>query len=334
MIHAYAAPGAGKAFELFEFDPGPLRFDEVEIQVEFCGICHSDLSMWLNEWGQSQFPLVPGHEVVGKVSAVGESVEHPAIGQRVGLGWWCRSCLLCDQCLQGHHNRCQHVPIGSATIVGRHGGFADRVRCQSAWAFAIPDGVESRTAGPLFCGGATVFAPFVENNIRPTDRVAVVGIGGLGHLAIQFAHAWGCEVTACSTSPDKEAEARQLGAHHFIASRDPAALRAAANRFDMVLVTTNAQLDWDAYVNTLRPGGKLHIVGAVSHVNFSWFPVLIGDRSIGGSPAGSPAAVRQMLEFCAAPNPAGYGGVPHVTSKRCNGEAAHGIAQVSTCSGQ
>ena len=299
MIKAYAAASAGKPLEPFEFDPGPLLGDEVEIQVEYCGICHSDLSMWLNEWGQSLFPLVPGHEVVGKIAALGESVTHLTVGQRVGLGWWCRSCLVCDQCLQGHHNRCQQVPNGSATIVGRHGGFADKVRCQAAWAFPLPDGVEPSTAGPLFCGGATVFAPFVENDIRPTDCVAVVGIGGLGHMALRFAQAWGCEVTAFSTSPDKEAEARHLGAHHFVASRDPAALRRAANRFDMVLVTVNAQLDWDAYVNTLRPGGKLHVVGAVTHVNVSWFPVLIGDRSIGGSPAASPATVRRMLIFSA-----------------------------------
>ena len=299
MIKAYAAPGPGKSLEPFEFDPGPLRHDEVEIQVEYCGICHSDLSMWINEWGQSQFPLVPGHEVVGRISAAGESVRHLSVGNRVGLGWWCRSCLVCDQCLSGHHHRCQQVPLGSATIVGRHGGFADKVRCQAPWAFPLSDGVEPRTAGPLFCGGATVFAPFVENDIRPTDMVAVVGIGGLGHMALRFAHAWGCEVTAFSTSPDKEAEARQLGAHHFVASRDPAALRAAANCFDMVLVTVNAQLDWDAYVNTLRPGGKLHIVGAVANVNVAWFPMLVGDRSIGGSPVASPATIRSMLEFCA-----------------------------------
>ncbi|MEQ8848632.1 NAD(P)-dependent alcohol dehydrogenase [Botrimarina sp.] len=296
MIRAYAAQSPESPIEPIEYDPGPLGRDEVEVAVEFCGICHSDLSMQKNEWGMTQYPFVGGHEIAGRVVAVGEGVQSVAEGQLVGVGWTAASCLACDQCLSGYQNRCASA---KGTIVGRHGGFADRVRAQAAWTLPIPDGVEAADCGPLFCGGLTVFAPLYENNIRPTDRVAVVGIGGLGHMALQFAKAWGCEVTAFSTSPDKEEEAREMGAHHFLNSRDAAALEKAAGSFDMVLVTVNAPLDWDAYIATLRPGGKLHLVGAAEKVTATVFPLIMGERSIGGSPTGSIVRAAQMLDFAA-----------------------------------
>lgn len=297
-ITAMAAKEKGADLERFEYDPGTLADDAVEINVEYCGLCHSDMSMLDNEWEMSEYPLVPGHEVVGTIAAIGSNVQHLQKGQRVGLGWKARSCLVCNECMGGHHNRCQGIEQGGDTIVGRHGGFANKVRCQAAWAIPLPDGVEAKSAGPLFCGGITVFNPFVQNEIRPTQRVGVVGIGGLGHMALAFANKWGCEVTAFSTSPEKEDEARSLGAHHFLSSKDEDALEKAANSFDMLLVTVAAPLNWDAYVQTLRPGGKLHIVGAVPSVEVTWFPLIAGDKSIGGSPLGSPATIRDMLEFC------------------------------------
>ncbi|TWU46822.1 NADPH-dependent aldehyde reductase Ahr [Rubripirellula reticaptiva] len=296
-IRAYAAFEQGKPLEPFEYEPGELSADEVEIKVEFCGICHSDLSMLDNDWGMTSYPLVPGHEVVGTISQVGSAVSHLGPGQRVGLGWMCRSCLVCDQCMSGNHNRCQEVEAGGATIIGRHGGFADHVRCQASWAIPLPEGVDPKSAGPLFCGGLTVFNPFVKNEIKPTQRVGIVGIGGLGHMAVKFANKWGCEVTAFSTSPEKESEARELGAHRFLNSKDAESLKSATGSLDMVLVTVNAPLDWDAYVNTLRPGGKIHIVGALPSVEVSWFPMLMGEKSLGGSPIGSPQTTRDMLEF-------------------------------------
>ncbi|TWU29973.1 NADPH-dependent aldehyde reductase Ahr [Bythopirellula polymerisocia] len=296
MFHGFAASSPEADWEAFEFDPGPLGYDEVEVEVEYCGICHSDLSMKKNEWGMTSYPFVGGHEVAGRIVALGEGVEGLEVGQRVGVGWTSASCLHCDQCLSGYQNRCLQA---QGTIVGRHGGFADRVRAQAAWTIPIPEGLDSVDCGPLFCGGLTVFDPFVENNILPTARVAVVGIGGLGHMALKFARAWGCEVTALSTSPDKEEEARQMGAHHFLNSRDSEALAAAAGSFDMVLVTVNAPLDWDAYINTLRPGGKLHLVGAAEKITATVFPLILGQRSIGGSPTGGIVRAKEMIDFCA-----------------------------------
>jgi len=288
-IQAYAAKKPHDKLEYFEYDLGNIKPDEIEIDIEYCGICHSDLSMLDNDWGLTEYPIVPGHEIIGKVSEIGSMVEHLKVGQHVGIGWRARSCLVCDQCLSGNHHRCLR---GEDVIVGRHGGYADKLRCQGIWAFTLPQNIDVKSAGPLFCGGITVFNPIILNNIKSTDHVAVVGIGGLGHLALKFLDAWGCEVTAFSTNPDKEKETRHYGADHFVNSKEAGILESIANRFDMVLVTTNVDLDWDAYINTLKPGGKLHIVGAAPSIHTSVFPLISGERSIGGSP------IKMMLDFC------------------------------------
>jgi uncharacterized zinc-type alcohol dehydrogenase-like protein len=298
MFHAYALHAKGGEFKPFAFDPGVLGADEVEVRVLSCGICHSDLSMADNEWGMTRYPFVGGHEVVGTVEAVGPSVRGHRVGDVVGIGWFSGSCMHCDPCLSGHHNLCA---AAQGVIVGRHGGFADRVRCSAAWATKLPAGIDVADAGPLFCGGVTVFSPIVQHRVMPTARVGVIGVGGLGHLAIMFLNKWGCEVTAFSTTPDKEPEARSLGAHRFVATKDPKALQAEASRHDFILNTTNARLDWDAYANALAPRGVLHTVGAVlgGFGVSSAFPLILAQRSLSGSPVGSPATVRTMLDFCA-----------------------------------
>ena len=297
MIKAYAASEAGGELKPFEYDPGPLGSDEVEIEVEHCGICHSDLSMLDNEWGMTQYPLVPGHEVVGTISRVGDEVSNLQVGQRVGLGWHAGYCMTCPSCMAGDHNLCA---AGEGTIVGRHGGFADRVRAQAASVVPLPDGVDMESAGPLFCGGITVFNPLVQFDVKPTDRVGVIGIGGLGHMALQFLNAWGCEVTAFTSSEDKKKEALELGAHHTINSRDPDEIEAAAGQFDMILSTVNVKLDWNAYVATLQPKGRLHFVGAtLEPLDLGVFPLIMAQRSVSGSPVGSPATIATMLDFAA-----------------------------------
>jgi len=180
---AYAATAKGQPLKSFEFDPGPLRDEQVEIKVSHCGICHSDLSMLDNEWGMSAYPFVPGHEVVGTIVAVGDAVKRVKVGDRVGLGCYSASCMSCPQCLASDHNLCATV---EQTIVGRHGGFADRVRTHWLWATPLPAALDPVKAGQPFCGGITVFNPIVQSGLQPTDRVSVIGIGGLGHLALQF----------------------------------------------------------------------------------------------------------------------------------------------------
>lgn len=183
-IKAWAAKGPKQKLELYEYDPGDLNSDEVEIQDEKCGICHSDLSIIDNEWGISSYPVVPGHETIGRVVALGSAAKGLKIGQRVGVGWGAGSCMHCRECLSGDQNLCaENVP----TIVGHQGGFADRVRAQWPWAIPLPESLAGMEAGPLLCGGVTVFGPLQQFGIKPTDRVGVVGIGGLGHMALQFA---------------------------------------------------------------------------------------------------------------------------------------------------
>lgn len=296
-FRAYAAEKAGAELKPFEYDPGTLRDDQVDIAVESCGVCHSDMSMLNNEWGISQYPFVPGHEVVGKIRAVGRSVKHLSIGQRVGVGWYSGSCMTCPQCMSGDHNLCA---TSESTIVGRYGGFADHVRCQATWATPIPDSLDPEKAGPLFCGGITVFNPIVQFGVLPTHRVGVIGIGGLGHLALQFLNKWGCEVVAFTSSDSKKAEAMRLGAHHAISSRDEAQLEKWKGRLDFVLSTVAADMNWSTYIGLLAPKGRLHFVGvAPTPVSTHVFPLLVGQKNISGSPLGSPATTATMIDFCA-----------------------------------
>ncbi|MEM8809271.1 MAG: NAD(P)-dependent alcohol dehydrogenase [Cyanobacteria bacterium P01_G01_bin.38] len=295
MIKAYAVHEAGGKLEPFEYDPGALDAEDLEITVEYCGICHSDLSMIKNEWGISAYPLVPGHEVVGTVTAVGDEVKSIKVGQRVGLGWFARSCMVCEWCMSGNHNLC---PDGVGTIVGRHGGFADKVRAHWGWAIPIPETIPAEKAGPLFCGGITVFNPIVQLGIQPTDRVGIIGIGGLGHMALQFLHYWGCEVVAFSSSPGKEQEAKDLGATRVVNSRDPEALQAEISSLDCIISTVAVNLEWSVYLSALRPKGRLHFVGvAPEPVSTHVFPLINKQKSITASPLGSPATVGKMLEF-------------------------------------
>lgn len=297
MIKAYAVFEAGGELKPYEYDPGALGADQVEINVEHCGICHSDLSMIDNEWGLSSYPLVPGHEVVGTINAVGSAVKHLKVGQRVGLGWHSGYCMTCGTCMEGDHNLCSQA---ESTIVGRHGGFADKVRAQAASVVPLPDGLDPASAGPLFCGGITVFNPLVQFNLSPTARVGVIGIGGLGHMALQFLNAWGCEVTAFTSSESKRTEALELGAHHTLDSRDNAALAKAAGTFDLILSTVNVTLNWDAYLGTLKPKGRLHVVGAaLEPLKVPAFSLIMTQRSVSGSPTGSPATLAKMLDFAA-----------------------------------
>lgn len=295
MINAYAAKEARGKLTPFEYDPGPLGQMDVEINVEYCGLCHSDLSMLNNEWGMTQYPFVPGHEVVGTVAAVGENVSQFTVGQSVGLGWHSDYCNACRSCHEGDQNLCSSA---QGTIVGRHGGFADKVRANAASVVALPEGLDKKIAGPLFCAGITVFNPLVQFNIKPTDKVGVIGIGGLGHLALQFLNAWGCEVTAFTSSEKKRQEAIEMGAHHCINSRDKKEIAGAAGQFDLIISTVDVKLNWNAYVAALRPKGRLHFVGAtLEPLDLSVFALMGGQKSVSSSPVGSPSTIANMLEF-------------------------------------
>lgn len=298
-IRAWAAKSAGAKLEPFDYDPGPLGAEDVEVEVEHCGVCHSDLSMLDNEWGITAYPFVPGHEAIGRLVSVGEIAKDKslAIGQRVGVGWNAKSCLHCEYCIRGEHQLCKTI---QPTIVGHHGAFASRVRAHWIWAVPIPDVLDPSAVGPLLCGGITVFGPLLQLNVTPTSRVGVFGIGGLGHMALMFLNAWGCQVTAFSSTPAKADEAKAFGAHRVASSRDSDEMRALAGQFDFIFITANAPLDWEAIIGMLAPGGQLNFVGAVLEpVPVSVMDLILSRKTISGTPNGSRAQVDQMLRFAA-----------------------------------
>jgi uncharacterized zinc-type alcohol dehydrogenase-like protein len=235
--------------------------------------------------------------VIGTVAALGNEVRALEVGQRVGLGWQSNSCGVCDWCLRGLENLC---PNAEGTCVHRHGGYADRVRANARFVVPIPEALPSEQAAPLLCGGITVYSPMRTHGINPSSRVGVVGIGGLGHMAVQFARVFGAQVTAFSTSAAKEKEARALGADKFVNSRESKAMKDVAASLDFILNAANADQDWGIYLQALRPTGTLCFVGVPpSPVSVHAFPLISGMRTICGSPVGSPYGLREMLDVAA-----------------------------------
>jgi uncharacterized zinc-type alcohol dehydrogenase-like protein len=250
-----------------------------------------------NEWGMTKYPFVPGHEAVGTVVALGPEAKGLEIGQRVGLGWYAHSCLWCHQCLSGDQHLC---PNAQGTITGRHGAFADYVRAQWTWVRPLPAALDPAKTGPLLCGGITVFSPLFLHKLPVNARVGVIGIGGLGHMALQFANKWGCEVHAFTTSDNKEAEMRTLGAHQVHNTKRDGALKEIAGALDLIISTVNVPLDVPALLGTLAPKGVLHVVGAVlKPLEVPAFGLISHQRSVAGSPTGSPSAIDEMLAFSA-----------------------------------
>jgi alcohol/geraniol dehydrogenase (NADP+) len=295
-VRAYAAHRKQGRLEPWSYEPAPLGPHDVEIRISHCGICHSDVHLVDGDWGAGSYPMVPGHEIVGEVAALGSEVGHLETGDRVGVGWQRGSCLSCEACVRGEENLCASE---EATCVGHHGGFAEAIRVDGRFAFPIPESLPSAAAAPLLCGGITVYSP-LRRWVRPSMRVGVVGIGGLGHLALQFARAMGCEVTAISSSADKEPEARGFGAHRFVATTDPKALSATAASLDFVLSTVFVAVDWKGLLVALRPNGVLCFVGAPREpLKVSLGALLGGQKTITTSVIGGRAAIREMLEFAA-----------------------------------
>jgi uncharacterized zinc-type alcohol dehydrogenase-like protein len=319
-INGLAVHAAGAQLLPYKYDPGELKANEIEVKISHCGVCHSDVHLIDNDWGMSKFPFIPGHEIVGTVVAVGSGVKDRKMGERVGIGWQADSCGICEWCRQGDEHLCAK---SQPTCVGRNGGYAERIRVHSKFAIPIPKALESEGAAPLLCAGITVYSPLRNHGVRPSSRVGVVGIGGLGHLGIQFAKAFGAEVTAFSTSKDKEAEAKVLGAHHFVNTRDTGALKKVAGSFDFLLSTVSADQDWQGFVNALKPKGTMCIVGAApSPIALQAFSLIGGQKAVSGSPTGSPRDLFEMLDVAARHN------VKAITEKFAMAKANEAITKV------
>ena len=294
---SYAALEPKTKLQVWQYEPAPLKNDEIEVQVTHNGLCHTDIHMRDNDWGVSKFPLVAGHEVVGIVTEVGEDVTNLKKGDRVGLGWIRNSCRGCYHCLQGEENVCKQGFEG--LIVGNHGGFADKVRSPADFAYKIPDALDSASAAPLLCAGITVYTPLRTYIKYPGMKVGIVGIGGLGHLAIKFARAMGAEVTVLSSSADKATEAKKFGAHHFYQWGSDEA-KDVAGSLDLLLSTSSAELDWDLAFSLLGNNGTLCFLGIpVSSINVPLIPLIFGQKSVVGSVVGGRRFMQEMLDFAA-----------------------------------
>ncbi len=297
-VTGYAVKAQGKPLEPFEYDAPPLGNADVLVKISHCGICHTDIHFVDNDFGMTAYPFVPGHEIVGTVAAKGPGVRSLKEGQRVGVGFSRGSCGSCEWCIRGDDSMCPDA-MKYMTFFP-YGGFSSAIVVDAGFAFPLPDAIDSEHAGPLMCGGVTVYAPFRNHAIRPTMRVGVAGIGGLGHLALQFARAWGCEVTAFSSTPAKEKEARMLGAHHFVSSTDESALDKAAGTLDFIISTSPRHLKWKKLMNALRKRGTLCLVGLTpGDIAVDFLPMLLNEYSICASDIGGRATMTEMLELAA-----------------------------------
>eukprot|EP01105_Mastigella_eilhardi_P023998 TRINITY_DN6152_c0_g1_i1.p2 TRINITY_DN6152_c0_g1~~TRINITY_DN6152_c0_g1_i1.p2 ORF type:complete len:346 (-),score=98.79 TRINITY_DN6152_c0_g1_i1:65-1081(-) len=300
-VEAYVCKAPKAKLELGTVELPPLQPHDIEIKVEYCGVCHSDLALVNCELGPalSVYPLVPGHELVGTITEVGCRVTHLKAGMRVGVGWQRGCCNSCSYCLSGQQNLChKQTPTCGA---GFAGGWAKYHRTPAMLAFKLPDAMDPAVAGPLFCGGVTTFSPFVQY-VKPTDKVAIMGVGGLGHMALQWAHAWGCEVTALSTSVDKEKECRSLGAHNFGLVNDPKWLEAHQGCFDFILHTAPHQFDSNTILPLLSGTGKICLV-APTMVEFHSALLFAGaSKAVVGSNTGTVHNMELMLDFAVRHN--------------------------------
>jgi len=299
---AWAALNAKEKLQPYEYTPEPLADDQIEVKVTHNGLCHSDIHMKDNDWSCSSYPFIPGHEVIGNVVALGANAEKISglkIGDRVGYGWIRDSCGFCECCVEGQENLCHKGYEG--TIVGHHGGFQDRIRMPAKFAFKIPEKLESQYAAPLMCAGATVYNPLRIFIGKPSVKVGVIGIGGLGHLAVQFASKMGYEVTAISTSYNKKEEAMAFGCHNFVLIKEAA--EKVPNTFDLIINTSPYDMDWKTLITLLKPNGKLCLIGIPAvEIKIPVMPIIFGQKMICGSIVAGRAYTNEMLEFAALNN--------------------------------
>jgi uncharacterized zinc-type alcohol dehydrogenase-like protein len=303
---AYAAAEAGARLAPLSIERRDPGAHDVLIDIRYCGVCHSDIHQARAEWGSAIFPMVPGHEIVGTVARVGSAVTRWRVGDTVGVGCFVDSCRDCDACRAGEEQYCargmtltynDHERDGTTPTFG---GYSSRITVDERYVVRIPGGLAPERAAPLLCAGITTFSPLRHFHVAPGDHVGVVGLGGLGHMAVKLAHALGATVTVLSHSPRKREDARRLGADDFIATAAEGALDKHADRFDFLIDTVSAPHDYNGYLETLRRDGTMVLVGLPEPTPLNAMPLVSKRRRLAGSCIGGIAETQEMLEFCAA----------------------------------
>lgn len=305
----YAALTAGSELVPFEFDRRAIGAHDVELDIKYSGICHSDIHQAREEWGPAVFPMVPGHEIAGVVTSIGGSVTKFKVGDHIGVGVFVDSCRTCEQCQKGLQQYCENGMTGTYNGYERDGttvamgGYCNRFVINEDYAVRVPANLPLDGVAPLLCAGITLYSPIKHWNVGPGKKVAVMGLGGLGHMGVKFAVALGAEVTVLSHSPSKEADARGMGAHHFVSTKDPENFKAITKSFDVILNTVSAEIDINQYLNLLKLDGTLVTIGLPGkpyavHAG----SLLSGRRSLAGSMIGGIPETQEMLDFCGEHN--------------------------------
>jgi alcohol dehydrogenase (NADP+) len=308
----YAAAAAGAPLAPFSFERRELREHDVLIDIQYCGVCHSDIHQARNEWGEymeeSIFPMVPGHEIAGVVTAVGDKVKQYKVGDKVGVGCFVDSCRSCPECKAGLEQYCTVKTVWTYNARDNegqptYGGYSDKIVVDEHYVLRIPDNLPLDGAAPLLCAGITLYSPLHHWNAGPGKKVAIVGLGGLGHMGVKLAHALGAEVTVLSHSLKKQADGRRLGADHFYATSDPETFTKLKGSFDLIVNTVSAEMDWNEYLKLLRVNGTMVVVGLPEKQHaIAAFSLTGGRHSLAGSQIGGIQETQEMLDFCGQHN--------------------------------
>ena len=307
--NAYAAQNQHSPLTPFNFNrrtPGP---NDIQIEILYCGVCHSDIHQVRDEWGGSIYPMVPGHEIVGRVIQTGANVTSYKTGDLAGIGCFVDSCRKCPNCLAGEEQYCDEGMTGTYNAYERgttnptYGGYSTQIVVDEKYALHVSDKLPLEGVAPLLCAGITTYSPLRHWNVQKGQQVGIVGLGGLGHMGVKFAASFGAEVTVFSTSADKEEDARRLGAHHFVVSRDPAQMKNVRNRFDLIISTISAQHAYGDYLQLLKVNGTMVVVGIPPNPSVvSAFDIIGKRRSLAGSMIGGIKETQEMLDYCAEHN--------------------------------
>ncbi|WP_293712163.1 NAD(P)-dependent alcohol dehydrogenase [Stenotrophomonas sp. UBA7606] len=307
--YGYAAFDTTSPLAPYAFERRALRGNDVAMEILYCGVCHSDLHTARNDWGWSYYPIVPGHEIVGRVIAVGADVSRYQVGDHVAVGCMVDSCMECDQCHRGEEQLCRQGMVGTYAGADRisgaptQGGYSKHLVVREEFCLRMPEGLDLARAAPLLCAGITTWSPLRHWNVGPGSRVGVIGLGGLGHMAVKLAVGLGADVTVLSRSPSKQADALELGADRLLVSSDPDAMAQANNGFDLIIDTVPVKHALDPYLPLLDVDGTLVIVGQIGPMEeTNTVPLLLGRRRIAGSPIGGIRETQELLDFCAKKN--------------------------------
>lgn len=305
----YAALKPKAALTPFSFERREAREQDVVIDIQYCGICHSDIHQAREEWGEANFPMVPGHEIVGTVKAVGGKVKRFKVGDRAGVGCFVDSCRTCPECRRGQEQYCSVLTSWTYNgfeqdhVTPTYGGYSERVVVDEKYVLRMPENLPADASAPLLCAGITLYSPLKHWGAGPGKKVAIVGLGGLGHMGVKLAHALGAEVTVLSHSRRKERDAKRLGADNFYATSEPETLTKLERHFDLVLNTVSAGIDWNEYLKTLKVDGAMVVVGLPENENpVAAANLVMGRRTLAGSAIGGVQETQEMLDFCGQHN--------------------------------